>query len=137
MSNSATIHSQPEVYSQCQTLIELLRSRTHQQSDRLAYTFLVDEGMVETTLTYGELDQRARGIAARLQSIVEVGDRVLLLYPPGLEYIAAFFGCLYAGAIAVPAYPPRNNRNLARLQTFVSRMQKLQWRSRLHQSCRE
>jgi acyl-CoA synthetase (AMP-forming)/AMP-acid ligase II/acyl carrier protein len=107
------------VYSQSQTLIELLRSRTHQQSDRQAYTFLVDEGVVETTLTYGELDQRARSIAARLQSIVEVGDRVLLLYPPGLEYIAAFFGCLYAGAIAVPAYPPRNNRNLHRLQTLV------------------
>jgi len=121
MSNSATLQTQivSEVYSQPQTLIELLRSRTHQQSDRLAYTFLVDEGVVETTLTYWELDQRARGIAARLQSIVEVGDRVLLLYPPGLEYIAAFFGCLYAGAIAVPAYPPRNNRNLHRLQTLV------------------
>lgn len=121
MSDSAILHSQivSEVYSQSQTLIELLRSRTHQQSDQLAYTFLVDEGVVETTLTYGELDQRARGIAARLQSIVEVGDRVLLLYPPGLEYIAAFFGCLYAGAIAVPAYPPRNNRNLHRLQTLV------------------
>src|SRR5689334_18119233 len=119
MTNSATIHSQIEVYSQSQTLVELLRSRTYQQSDRLAYTFLVDEGVVETTLTYGELDQRARCIAARLQSLVDVGDRVLLLYPPGLEYIAAFFGCLYAGAIAVPAYPPRNNRNLHRLQTLV------------------
>ncbi|HKR10520.1 MAG TPA: AMP-binding protein, partial [Pyrinomonadaceae bacterium] len=100
-------------------MIELLRSRTNQQSNRQAYTFLVDDGVVESTLTYGELDQRARAIAARLQSIVEVGDRVLLLYPPGLEYIAAFFGCLYAGAIAVPAYPPRNNRNLHRLQRLV------------------
>jgi acyl-CoA synthetase (AMP-forming)/AMP-acid ligase II len=43
-----------------------------------------------------------------------------LLYPPGLDYIAAFFGCLYAGAIAVPAYPPRNQRHADRLQTAVS-----------------
>ena len=43
-----------------------------------------------------------------------------MLYPPGLDYIAAFFGCLYAGAIAVPAYPPRNQRHAARLQTAVS-----------------
>src|SRR5919206_903896 len=122
--SSVIIDSQiaPEVYSQPQTLIELLRSRVHEQSDRLAYTFLVDEGVVEHTLTYGELDRRARAIAARLQSIVEVGDRVLLLYPPGLEYIAAFFGCLYAGAIAVPAYPPhpvRLDRSLPRLRAIV------------------
>src|SRR5207253_2034291 len=55
-----------------------------------------------------------------LQSTIVPGDRVLLLYPPGLEYIAAFFGCLYAGAIAVPAYPPRHNRNLLRLQALVA-----------------
>src|ERR1051326_7140153 len=121
MNSSAIIDSQfiPEVYSQSQTLIELLRSRMHHQPNRRAYTFLIDEGTVESTLTYEELDRKARAIGAWLQLTVVPGARVLLLYPPGLDYIAAFFGCLYAGAIAVPAYPPRNNRNLLRLQTLV------------------
>jgi len=121
MNSSAIIDSQfiPEVYSQSQTLIELLRSRMQHQPNRRAYTFLVDEGTIESTLTYAELDRKARAIGAWLQLRVAPGDRVLLLYPPGLDYVAAFFGCLYAGAIAVPAYPPRNNRNLLRLQTLV------------------
>ncbi|MEG3957006.1 AMP-binding protein [Microcoleus sp. herbarium2] len=59
-------------------------------------------------------------MAAQLQALGASGKRALLLYPPGLDYIAAFFGCLYAGAIAVPAYPPRNQRHAARLQTAVS-----------------
>src|SRR5205823_4316908 len=58
------------------------------------------------TMTYGELDWQARAIAAQLQSCGASGERALLLYPPGLAYIAALFGCLYAGVVAVPAYPP-------------------------------
>ena len=58
-------------------------------------------------LSYAGLDERARAIAALLQEHGAAGERVLLLYPPGLDYIAAFFGCLYAGVVAVPAYPPR------------------------------
>ena len=55
-----------------------------------------------------------------LQRLDARGKRVLLLYPLGLEYIAAFFGCFYAGAVAVPAYPPRLNRSLDRLQTIIA-----------------
>ena len=89
------------------------------QSKR-AYTFLA-EGEEETSaLSYLELDQQARAIGAWLQSVGARGERVLLLYPPGLDYITAFFGCLYAGAVAVTAYPPKNNRNIARLQAIVS-----------------
>ncbi len=58
-------------------------------------------------MTYGELDDRARAIAACLQDMRLVGERVVLAYPPGLEFIAAFFGVLYAGCVAVPVYPPR------------------------------
>ncbi len=47
------------------------------------------------------------------------GERALLLYPAGLEFIAAFFGCLYAGVVAVPAYPPRRNRSMNRIQAIV------------------
>jgi acyl-CoA synthetase (AMP-forming)/AMP-acid ligase II len=46
------------------------------------------------------------------------GERALLLYPPGLDFVAGFFGCLYSGTIAVPAYPPRRNRNMTRIQAI-------------------
>ena len=105
--------------TQYRTLIDVLRRRAGEQSEKLAYTFLNDDGIETSKLTYGELDRQARAIGALLQRTITQGDRVLLFYPPGLEYVAAFFGCLYAGAIAVPAYPPRHNRNLLRLQTLL------------------
>ncbi|HEV2764536.1 MAG TPA: AMP-binding protein, partial [Pyrinomonadaceae bacterium] len=102
------------------TLVDLLRQRAALRADATAYTFLSDGEAEEEHLTYGELDRRARLVAARLQAAVRPGERVLLLYPPGLEYVAAFFGCLYAGAVAVPAYPPRQNQTLQRLQAILS-----------------
>jgi len=101
------------------TLVDLLRMRALAQPDRNAYTFIKDDEQ-ELSWTYGELDRRARSIAASLQTLNAQGERVLLLYPPGLEYIAGFFGCLYAGAIAVPTYPPRLNHSLERLLTIVA-----------------
>ena len=93
------------------TLIELLRWRARHQPDQRAYTFLVDDEIEEVHLTYGELDRQARAIATRLQDMGATGERALLLYHPSLEFIAAFFGCLYAGVVAVPTYPPRHRRN--------------------------
>ena len=98
------------------SLVELLRSRAETEGNRKLYTFLSDGATPERNLSYAELDQRARAIGACLQNAHAEGQRVLLLFPPGLDYIAAFFGCLYAKAIAVPAYPPRQNRNLDRLR---------------------
>ncbi len=92
------------------TLVELLRARATSQPERRAYTFLLDGEREEVHLSYGELDLQARAIAARLQELGVEGERALLLYPPGLQYAAAFFGCLYAGVTAVPVYPPRPNR---------------------------
>ena len=103
-----------------QTLVELLRRRLPDQFNRTVYTFLVDGETEEVSLTYGELDIKARAIAARLQRLAALGERVLLLYPPDLEYIAAFFGCLYAGAVAVPVFAPRANRSLSRLQAIAA-----------------
>jgi acyl-CoA synthetase (AMP-forming)/AMP-acid ligase II len=103
------------------TLTALLQWRSSHQSTRRAYTFLADGETQELSLTYGELDLRARAIAARLQPLAAEGARALLLYPPGLDYIAAFFGCLYAAVVAVPAYPPqvaRFERSLPRLQAI-------------------
>jgi len=81
----------------------------------LAYTFLADGAGAELNLSYGELDRRVKAIAALLQRMGAVGERALLLYPPGLDYVVAFWGCIHGGVIAVPAYPPRLNRNLLRL----------------------
>ena len=92
------------------TLVEILRHRADHLGDRLAYAYL-EHGAVETEhLTYGSLDRRARAIAARIQSTCSPGDRALLLYPAGLEFLAGFFGCLYAGVIAIPAPPPEASR---------------------------
>ncbi|MCA2718486.1 fatty acyl-AMP ligase [Microcystis sp. M169S2] len=102
------------------TLVELLRYRASSQPESLAYIFLRDGEIEEARLTYGELDQKARAIAAHLQSLEAKGERGLLLYPPGLDFISAFFGCLYAGVVAIPAYPPRRNQNLLRLQAIIA-----------------
>lgn len=105
--------------SRVATLVELLRGRALAAPDRTAYTFLTDGETERIDLTCGELDKRARAVGASLQAAGAMGERVLLLYPPGLDYIAAFFGCLYAGAVAVPVYPPRKNQNLVRLESII------------------
>ncbi|TMD59343.1 MAG: fatty acyl-AMP ligase [Chloroflexi bacterium] len=92
------------------TLVEILRWRAFHQPDRLAYTFLQDGETEEVHLTYAQLDQRARAIGARLQSAGAYGERALLVYPPGLEFVAAFFGCLYGGVAAIPVYHPHSTR---------------------------
>ncbi|HYD81465.1 MAG TPA: amino acid adenylation domain-containing protein, partial [Paucimonas sp.] len=105
------------------TLFELARHRASEASAdarRTAFTFLEDGEQVSGALTFGDLDRRARSIAAHLQQQgAAPGDRVLLVYPPSLEYIAAFYGCMYAGVIAVPALPPANARTLPRLQLIA------------------
>ena len=102
------------------TLIDLARRRAAGFSDRSAYIFLTDGESETCELTYGELDRKARVIAAWLQSFGVQGERAILLYPPGLDYIAAFFGCVYAGVVAVPAYPPQRKRALGRLQAVLA-----------------
>lgn len=76
----------------------------------MAYTFLADGKTEAGSLTYAELDREAGRIAAWLRNYLAPGDRTLLLFPSGLEFITAFYGCLYASVIAVPLYPPRRNR---------------------------
>jgi acyl-CoA synthetase (AMP-forming)/AMP-acid ligase II len=89
------------------TLCDLLQRRAAEQGSHLAYTFLVDGEIEGARVTYADLDASARRIAAELiDRGVNAGDRALLLYPPGLDFISAFFGCLYAGVIAVPSFPP-------------------------------
>ncbi|ARV58870.1 AMP-dependent synthetase [Nostocales cyanobacterium HT-58-2] len=101
------------------TLVELLRCRALLQPKKKAFTFLRDGETEDANVTYYELDEQSRKIAAYLQFLNASNERALLLYPPGLEFIAAFFGCLYAKVVAVPAYPLRRNQKLSRLQAIV------------------
>ncbi|MGH2901786.1 MAG: AMP-binding protein, partial [Solirubrobacteraceae bacterium] len=88
-------------------MVEVLRRRQAGMGDRRALTFLVNSIAETAALSYSELDLRARAIAAYLQELGAGGRPVLLAIPPGLDFPAAFFGCLYAGAIAVPIAPKR------------------------------
>ncbi len=118
--NTLTLKIRPAVNSQISgNLVELLRGRAAEQPERNIYTFLADSTGAEMDLSFGELDRRARAVAAWLQEAGATDGRVLLLFPVGLDYITAFFGCLYARAMAVPAYPPRMNRGFDRLEAII------------------
>ena len=92
------------------TLAHALQQRAAQTPDRLALRFLGDDQSAHQVLTYRDLDRRARTLAAALQANALVGERAVLLFPSGPDYVVAFFACLYAGVIAVPAYPPESAR---------------------------
>ena len=101
------------------TFIELLRWRAENQYDKLAYQFL-DNGETEgASYTYGELDKRARSVAAQLQKLISKGDRVILVFDNDLEYIAVFYACLYAGIISAPLHPPGRNKSMFRISSVT------------------
>ena len=104
------------------TLVQSLQRRAAQTPDQVALRFLAESAEHSVVLSYRDLDQRARTIASALQANAALGDRAVLLFPSGPDYVAAFFGCLYAGVIAVPAYPPESTRrhHQERLLSIIS-----------------
>jgi amino acid adenylation domain-containing protein len=96
-------------------MADCLRLHAERQPQKVAYRFLKDGEIEERTITYSELDLAARGVAALLENHSTLGDRVVLLYPPGLNFIVALCACFYSGRVAIPAYPPRPNRGSDRL----------------------
>ena len=100
------------------SLLEILTYRAQYQPDKQAYIFLRDGEIESDNVTYEKLDKQARVIASHLKSFK--GERALLLYNSGIDFIAAFFGCLYAGVIAIPVYPPKGNQKLSRLLSIVN-----------------
>jgi amino acid adenylation domain-containing protein len=101
------------------TLVDFLLARAQERSDLRLFTFLDEGGEEIGWATCGQLDQRARAVAALLQERGLEGERALLLFPAGLDFITAFLGCLYAGVVAVPAYPPRASRHSSRLRSIA------------------
>lgn len=101
------------------SLVEILRRRADSDPDKRAYTYLERGEEERQALTYAELDMRARAVGVWLQKAGFKGERALLLFQPGIDFVTAFFGCLYAGTVAVPANLPRWNRKLLRLHSIV------------------
>lgn len=108
---------------QTSSIDEILRRRASHEPGRTAYVYLGDGEREEARINYAELDLLARAVGATLQELHARGERALLLYPPGLDFVAAFFGCLYSGVVAIPAYPPHPARpeiTLPKLQAILS-----------------
>ncbi|MFE4460552.1 fatty acyl-AMP ligase [Nocardia tengchongensis] len=99
------------------TFVAHFRGRVETFGDTRTYTYLREAGreLVEDVATYRELDRDARALAEWLTHRTESDRPVLLLYPPGPEFLRAFLGCLYAGVIAVPAPVPMDARSMARV----------------------
>ena len=116
---STTENTTPAAVANPTTLVELLRVRAASQPARRVFTYLLNGEEETHSLTCAELDAVAVAIGALLQRHCRPGDRALLLYPPGLEFVAAFLGCLYAGVVAVPVSPP----HLARLSRTMPKLQ--------------
>ncbi|MCK6520255.1 acyltransferase domain-containing protein, partial [Myxococcota bacterium] len=103
-------------------LVALLRARAQSHAEA-GYLFLEDGETEGPRLSYAALDRQAGALAARLVALGLAGERVLLVFPPGLDFITGFFACLYAGAVAVPAYPPdpaRLDRSVPRLRAIAA-----------------
>jgi acyl-CoA synthetase (AMP-forming)/AMP-acid ligase II len=116
VNNSLQLSNNKQEFS---NLIDLLTYRAALSPQHNIYTFL--QRLEEVgSLTFADLDKKARAIAAYLQSLGVAKERALMLYPSSLDFIEAFFGCLYAEIVAVPAYPPRRNQTLVRLTSIIS-----------------
>jgi len=119
-SSTVELRVDDALQARVQTLVDVLEYRSLRQGEQEVFSFLGGDGETRGTLTYGELQSRARALAVRLSDRTIPGDRVVLLVPPGLDYVTAFFACLYAGVVAVPAYPPNPRRADPRVSRMVA-----------------
>lgn len=103
------------------TIIEILKDRSKLQPNDVCFRYLSYSGeeVRERNLTYGELDKKARQIAVYLKKKGMTGKCAILLYPGGLDFITAFFGCLYAKVIAVPLYHFLSKRRSDRIRAII------------------
>ncbi|WP_267118593.1 condensation domain-containing protein, partial [Xanthomonas sacchari] len=99
--------------------IARFQASSPENAGRIAFTYIRDGEKSSEEVSFSELDSRAKSLAAKIQQLTNPGDRVLLVYPPSLDYIVAFYACVYAGVIAVPALPPASVRTLPRLRSIA------------------
>jgi len=102
------------------TLVDLLSARAQARPDHVYFVYLEDGIDESELLTFGDLERKARAIAAGIGDLADPGERAIVVYPPGTAFMASFLGCLYGGIIAVPAPPIGSNRNGAGLARLVS-----------------
>lgn len=105
-----------------ETIVNFLAGHAQASPNKSAFTF-INDGNDKATLSYLELHSAALSISSSLLSLVQPGDRVVLLLPQGLDYIQAFLGCLYAGVVAVPLYPPKNAKHSDRVLSVIESCQ--------------
>lgn len=103
----------------CLTYTEVIQKRTCSDPNFVVFRFLSDGINEDGSYTYKQLEDRSKSVAASLQKIGKKGDNVLLLFQPGLAYVASLYACFYSGFVAVPAYPPRRNRGIERIYTII------------------
>ncbi len=103
-----------------ESFMDVLDYRAEQMPDSIVFRMLGDDGAERGVLTFASLRRRARILANRLTHHAAAGDRVAVLVEPGLEYIIAYFGCLYAGVVAVPGYPPNARREDSRVARMLA-----------------
>ena len=100
-------------------LVEVLRIRQQLQASSVACLYLDEREEVKASVTFEALDSQAQAIAARLQGLGASGGAAILLYPPGVEFISAFFGCMYANVSAVPLPIPRSQGAIAQFLGII------------------
>ncbi|MEM7030087.1 MAG: aminotransferase class I/II-fold pyridoxal phosphate-dependent enzyme [Chloroflexota bacterium] len=110
---------EPKMTIKPQTLVDVLKQQVANKPDHRVYTFLENGETESAHLTFAELDYQVKRVAAQLQKRQAMGERVLLLYPAGLDFIVAFLGCLYTGAVAVPVYSPNLKRSSDRVERIA------------------
>ncbi len=103
-----------------ENLRDILEKYASETPDKVLFYFLEDGFNEKEHITYAQMSSLAKNMAARLLTKYEKGDRLLMLFPPGIEFIVGLFTCFYAGIIAVPAYPPRKNRMFSRFEAIIN-----------------
>jgi len=110
--------TRPNSTSAC-NLIQLLRNRAEAEPSARAYVWLIDGEREGAALSRADLEERARIMGTKLHCLTPKAESALLLFPPGLQFIEALFGCWYAGIIAIPSYAPRSNNDLIRIEGML------------------
>lgn len=107
------------VVRQCTTYVDVIKNRTVEKPNHVVFRFLGDGVVENKSFTYQQLETRSKALGAAMQEAGSKGDRVLLLFQPGLSYVASLYACFYSGFVAVPAYPPRRNKGIDRVHAII------------------